>query len=102
LHTATNDNCPYAVIEAISKKIPALGFDVGGMPEILDRKWLFPVNDFISMASFTRRYADQLPGIASEQFENIRNRFSLDMQLDQVKSVYQSVAKKKQVNLQPV
>jgi glycosyltransferase involved in cell wall biosynthesis len=92
IHTAINDNCPYAVIEAISKKVPALGFEVGGMPEILDRKWLFPLNDFAGLASFTRSHIHQLPEIAVQQFERIKTSFSADTQFRQVRSVYKKIA----------
>ena len=92
IHTAINDNCPYAVIEAISHQVPALGFNVGGMPEILDRQWLFEKDDYKAMASFTMKYSHQLPEIASSQYDRIKYSFSLEQQFTSLKSVYQDMA----------
>src|SRR5687768_10138982 len=33
IHTSVNDICPYSILEAISKNVPAIAFSVGGIPE---------------------------------------------------------------------
>ncbi|WP_018618491.1 glycosyltransferase family 4 protein [Spirosoma luteum] len=35
IHTALNDNCPYAIIEALAVQTPVLALPVGGVPEML-------------------------------------------------------------------
>jgi glycosyltransferase involved in cell wall biosynthesis len=92
IHTAINDNCPYAVIEAISNQVPALGFNVGGMPEILDHQWLFEKDDYKALASFTLKYCHRLPEIASSQYDRIKNSFSIEQQFSRLRSVYRHIA----------
>lgn len=35
VHTALNDNCPYALLEAFAVRTPALALPVGGVPELM-------------------------------------------------------------------
>ena len=35
VHTALNDNCPYALLEAFAVHVPVLALPVGGIPELL-------------------------------------------------------------------
>lgn len=35
IHTALNDNCPYAIIEAFAVQTPVLALPVGGIPEMM-------------------------------------------------------------------
>jgi glycosyltransferase involved in cell wall biosynthesis len=92
IHTAINDNCPYAVIEAISNQVPALGFNVGGMAEILDHQWLFQKDDYKALASFTLKYSHRLPEIALSQYDRIKNTFSIQQQFASLRSVYEDMA----------
>jgi glycosyltransferase involved in cell wall biosynthesis len=91
LHTAVNDNCPYAVIEAIANNIPVIGFNVGGMPEILNTDYLFVLNDVTGIASFIIDNKEIFPAIAAKQYELIREKFSLDKQFESLRTVYQNL-----------
>ncbi len=90
IHTALNDNCPYSPIESIARKIPVIGFNVGGLKEILDEKYLFQLNDFQAMIKFMKKNQERLPEIAEEQFAAIEEEFSLKYQNNQVKRLYSS------------
>lgn len=35
---------PRALIEALSKAVPSIGSDVGGIPELLEKEYLIPIN----------------------------------------------------------
>ena len=94
IHTSVNDNCPYSLIEAISQKVPSIAFRVGGIPEILDREFLFELNDYESMSEFIKKNRFNLQTIAEQQFNKIAGVFSLKNQLDSTKDLYLSFVKK--------
>ena len=91
VHTALNDNCPYAVLEAISQGVPVLGFGVGGLPEILDSKWLFTVNDCQAIAAFILKNMQDFRVIAEAQFKQAMSRFSIDKQLEYTRNMYRDL-----------
>lgn len=88
IHTSSNDNCPYSVIESIARKTPVLGFKVGGLSEILEEKYLFELGDYHSMAQFVMTHYQRLHLIAEEQYETIMHEFSIQHQFNQVKDIY--------------
>lgn len=94
IHTSINDNCPYSLIEAISQKVPSIAFRVGGIPEILDREFLFELNDYESMSAFIIKNRFALDMIAEQQYNKIAGVFSLQNQLAATKKLYLSFAKK--------
>jgi glycosyltransferase involved in cell wall biosynthesis len=94
IHTAINDNCPYSIIEAISKGLPVIAFNVGGIPEIITTDFLFKVNDFSSMASFIVSHKNDLVKIAEQQFNSISRTFSESYQFEATKKVYMSFESK--------
>jgi glycosyltransferase involved in cell wall biosynthesis len=93
IHTAINDNCPYAVIEAISNKLPAIGFRVGGLPEIIDEEFLFHLNDYRSVADFIIKNHLSLCSIGDLQYEKICDSFSVTNQFNRTKEEYLSLLK---------
>jgi glycosyltransferase involved in cell wall biosynthesis len=45
------EGLPRALIEAMARALPAVGTDVGGIPELLDRGRLVPVDDDLALAA---------------------------------------------------
>lgn len=51
IQPSTTEGLPRALIEAMSRGIPALGSSVGGIPELLRDKYLFKKGDYMAIAS---------------------------------------------------
>lgn len=45
------EGLPRSVIEAMSRALPVLASNVGGLPELIDERWLFPKNDSNAIAA---------------------------------------------------
>ena len=90
IHTAKNDNCPYSVIEAISKQVPVIAFSVGGIPEIINPDFLFKLDDSTSIVNFIKQNLDNLPEIGKQQYRQISKTFSIDYQIGNTKAAYLS------------
>ncbi|WP_147579370.1 glycosyltransferase [Collinsella aerofaciens] len=45
------EGLPRSVIEAMSRALPVLASNVGGLPELIDKRWLFPKNDSNAIAA---------------------------------------------------
>lgn len=90
IHTSSNDNCPYSVIESIARNTPVLGFRVGGLTEILDDQFLFQLNDTIAIAQYVVENFSILEQIATIQYLAIEQEFSIQNQLKQLKRLYYS------------
>ena len=88
IHTAKNDNCPYSLIEAISKKVPAIAFSVGGIPEIVGQEYLFELNDYDGVCDFIKRNRFALPEIGKRQYDRICKAFSIQYQTQSTKAAY--------------
>jgi glycosyltransferase involved in cell wall biosynthesis len=94
IHTALNDNCPYSVVEAIANKLPVIAFNVGGLPEIISKEFLFKLNDYKSMAGYIKRNRSCLVNIGQQQYDGISETFSEDCQFKQTKEAYLSLCNK--------
>lgn len=46
LQPSLQEGLPRALIEAMSMAMPAIGSDVGGIPELLDKSYIFPKRDY--------------------------------------------------------
>ena len=91
IHTSINDNCPYSVIEAISRQIPVLAFSVGGLPEILSKEFLFKLNDYKSIAEFIIQNRACFSDIGIQQSNKIAKSFSVKYQFKHTKEAYLSL-----------
>jgi glycosyltransferase involved in cell wall biosynthesis len=49
------EGLPRALVEAMARALPAVGSDVGGIPELLDRSCRVPVGDPVALARAVRR-----------------------------------------------
>jgi glycosyltransferase involved in cell wall biosynthesis len=93
IHTSVNDICPYSILEAISKNVPAIAFSVGGIPEMLDPEYLFTLNDYMGMKSFILQNHTNLDSICKLQIDKISEPFSIKNQLDCTRDLYLSMVK---------
>lgn len=64
------DNYPYTVIESITNKLPFLCSSVGGIPEMVDRKIVFDINDKSSLSNL-------ILSINDDFFTQIKHKYNL-------------------------
>ena len=94
IHTSVNDICPYSILEAISRNVPAIAFSVGGIPEMLDAEYLFTLDDFKGMKAFILQNHSHLHNICKLQTDKISESFSIRNQLDRTRDLYLSMVGK--------
>ena len=59
VHTALNDNCPYALLEAFAVNVPVLALPVGGIPELMPHgAGLLNDRDSVTLAKLILTYRD--------------------------------------------
>lgn len=88
IHTSLLDTCPYSVVEAIAAGVPALAFNVGGLPEMLPQDTLFSPNDHVGMVDYLLGNQQALPTIGARQYERAKPDFSRTVQVDRLRSIY--------------
>lgn len=88
IHTSLLDTCPYSVVEAIAAGVPALAFNVGGLPEMLPRDTLFSPNDHIGMVDYLLGNQERLAAIGARQYEHAKTDFSRTVQVERLRSIY--------------
>ena len=102
VHTALNDNCPFAVIEAFTVQTPVLALPVGGVPEMLPPNMgLLPdtelntlTNEIIRSLDAKRR--DQLTK-AQTIFAN--RRFNHRTNLEELLNFYRETIRRSSLNV---
>ena len=88
IHTSLLDTCPYSVVEAIAAGVPALAFNVGGLPEMLPQDTLFSPNDHVGMVDYLLGNQQTLPTIGARQYERAKTDFSRTVQVERLRSIY--------------
>jgi glycosyltransferase involved in cell wall biosynthesis len=88
IHTSLLDTCPYSVVEAIAAGIPALAFNVGGLPEMLPEDTLFEPNDHLSLVDYLLDNRDKLSAISERQYLRAKNDFSNHTQVQRLRAIY--------------
>lgn len=72
VHTALNDNCPYALLEAFAVNVPVLALPVGGIPELLPHgAGLLTERDPAYLAKLVLTYRDE---VKRRQLINVQTR----------------------------
>ena len=90
------DNCPLVLIESMACGLPVVGFNIGGVPEIIDHK----VNGYVSNYKDTEdliRGIDYICNLSDVQYQmmsdkavdTVRTKFSLDLMVDEYVGVYE-------------
>jgi glycosyltransferase involved in cell wall biosynthesis len=88
IHTSLLDTCPYSVVEAIAAGVPALAFNVGGLPEMLPQETLFSPNDHVGMVDYLLGNQEELSAIGARQYERAKTDFSRTVQVERLRSIY--------------
>lgn len=71
------EGLPRSVVEAMGRALPVLASNVGGMPELVDARWLFPKGDVEAIA-------DGVEGIMGEARKAATDNFSKAKDFDAV------------------
>jgi glycosyltransferase involved in cell wall biosynthesis len=88
IHTSLLDTCPYSVVEAIAAGVPALAFNVGGLPEMLPQETLFSPNDHVGMVDYLLGNQQELDAIGARQYERAKTDFSRAVQVERLRAIY--------------
>lgn len=67
------EGMPRALIEAMARGLPAVGTDVGGIPELLDPEWIVPIDDSTALAEALERL------LTSQELREEQSRRSLEV-----------------------
>jgi glycosyltransferase involved in cell wall biosynthesis len=88
IHTSLLDTCPYSVVEAVAAGVPALAFNVGGLPEMLPKDTLFSPNDHVGMVDYLLGNQEKLADIGARQYERAKTDFSRATQVERLRAIY--------------
>lgn len=58
LMPSRQEGLPRALVEALSRACPAVASRVGGVPELLPERWIFPIGDHRALADRVRQLAE--------------------------------------------
>lgn len=92
VHTALNDNCPYALLEAFAVGTPALALPVGGVPELMpEGTGLLRGRDPVQLAQqlMTYRHAPARQKLAQTQTRYARQHFNPETSRRKLLAFYQ-------------
>ncbi|MEZ0542957.1 glycosyltransferase family 4 protein [Fibrella arboris] len=103
VHTALNDNCPYALLEAFAVNVPVLALPVGGIPELMPHgSGLLHERDPAYLARLILTYRDE---VKRQHLINVQRRYadtylSHEASLRKLTAFYEEVTSKN--NPQPL
>jgi hypothetical protein len=63
---SSTEGVPRALIEGLSRALPAVGSRVGGIPELLDAEWTHPPGDAAALARLVARLATDAAALARQ------------------------------------
>ena len=66
------EGLPRSVVEAMSRAVPVLASNVGGLPEIVDHNWLFPKCDSAAIANSVIQLMPNAAQVAIENFNKAK------------------------------
>lgn len=66
------EGLPRSVVEAMSRALPVLASNVGGLPEIVDCNWLFSKCDSAAIAEKTIQLMSNAARVAIENFNKVK------------------------------
>ncbi|MEZ0486590.1 glycosyltransferase family 4 protein [Fibrella aquatica] len=104
VHTALNDNCPYALLEAFAVNVPVLALPVGGIPELLPHgEGLLTSRDPAYLADLILSYRDAKKSeqLTSVQTEYAEKNLSHEAGLQKLLAFYEQATGKRDQPNQP-
>lgn len=93
VHTALNDNCPYALLEAFAVEVPVLALPVGGIPELMPPDaGLLEGRDPVSLAAQILAYgnADKREHLTARQAQFAQTNLSHTVNLRRLWDFYEA------------
>jgi glycosyltransferase involved in cell wall biosynthesis len=87
------ESFPYVVLEAQAAGRPVIASRVGGIPEMLEEKWLVPPDDAAALAARMEEVLDSPSALAEarERIERLRRRFSVEAMSRGITAFYHSL-----------
>jgi glycosyltransferase involved in cell wall biosynthesis len=70
LHPSRTEGMPRALIEAMARACPCLASSVGGIPELLDRKYLFKKEDYKSLSELILQLINSKEALVNASKDN--------------------------------
>jgi len=104
VHTALNDNCPYALLEAFAVNVPVLALPVGGIPELMPHgAGLLTERDPVLLANLLLTYRDQAKRaqLAAVQGQHADTYLSHEAGLQKLQAFYEEATGLQQRPLSP-
>lgn len=95
VHTALNDNCPYALLEAFAVNVPVLALSVGGIPELMPHgAGLLTGQDPVSLATQLLTYLDpdKRKQLGTVQRQHAEKHLSHEAGLQKLLTFYEQVS----------
>lgn len=89
LMPSRTEGLPRALIEAMSKGLPAIGSDVGGIPELLSEEWIFKSEDDLALSQKISKiyYLESVEEISMVNMEKAKE-FQSDILQERRKEFY--------------
>ena len=81
------EGLPRSVVEAMSRALPVLASNVGGLPELVDAEWLFPKGDSGAIADGVAVIMDEADKAATDNFHRAKE-FDADLLTGSKKTFY--------------
>src|SRR5262249_32277736 len=96
------ENCPYGILEPLSRGIPVIGSNRGAIPELIsdgENGWLFKGGDIQDlddcMAQVIALSTSKRAAMREKIWANARKRFSLEKWVKEIENLYDSVSVKR-------
>ena len=92
------ENLPNTIMEAMACGIPCVGFNIGGIPEMIDHQQNGYVAEYCSSADLARGtqwtlQEDEYPKLSESSREKVMNSYSEEIEAKQYTQLYRNLLK---------